>query len=61
MDRNSIAFNQANAILQMRRDENPSANINKKAGEIKPTAMAGSGIVSGSKNQQYGDSGVGTQ
>jgi hypothetical protein len=57
IDKNSIAFNQANAILQQRKDENPNSSANKRASEIKPTAMAGSGIVGGSKMQQYGDSG----
>lgn len=43
--------------MQQRKDENPNTSNNKRASEIKPTAMAGSGIVGGSKMQQYGDSG----
>ena len=57
VDKTSPAFNQANAILQQRKDENPA----KKNSDVKPTAMAGSGIVSGSKMQQYGDAGQGNQ
>ena len=55
IDKASPAFNQANAILQQRKDENPT----KKASDVKPTAVAGSGIVAGSKMQQYGESGQG--
>lgn len=46
VDKASPAFNQANAILQQRKDENP---ITKKASDARPNAAAGSGIVSGSK------------
>lgn len=54
IDKNSAAFNMANAHLNKRKEDDQ----NKK--EIKPTAMAGQGIVSGTKMQQYGD-GAGTQ
>lgn len=50
IDKNSIAMKQANQILGKRQDE------------VKPTAMAGQGIVSGgTKMQQYGENNLGNQ
>ena len=58
LDKNSEAVNQANAILNKRKDE---GDVNKK-GEAKPTTMAGQIIVSGgTKMQQYGEANGGQQ
>ncbi len=54
IDKNSVAINQANAILNKRKEE--------VKGEAKPTTMAGQNIVTGgAKMQQYGDANVGSQ
>lgn len=45
IDKNSVAMNQVNQIL--------NGGAQKRATEVKPTALAGSGIVGGTK--MYGD------
>lgn len=54
IDKGSVAINQANAILQKRKEDPSKAGV----AEVKPV---GSAAATGSKQQQYGDAGVGNQ
>mmetsp|Transcript_43202 Transcript_43202/g.41546 ORF Transcript_43202/g.41546 Transcript_43202/m.41546 type:complete len:150 (+) Transcript_43202:794-1243(+) len=56
IDKNSLAINQANAILNKRKEEDT------KKDHSKPTQLAGQNIISGgTKMQQYGDANAGSQ